>query len=113
MSLPPKLRSFLSAPRNATSSQDRFLESSEGVNGKDLIVNAHRRHIYLIADFGLHIIIVNEYIHMFYVSFVATYPTITCRTYLMGFLIVVIGWNICKLNINVIHRELNLYISDL
>ena len=31
------------------------------VNGKDLIVNAHRRHIYLIADFGLDIN-VNEYI---------------------------------------------------
>ena len=83
------------------------------VNGKDLIVIAHRRHIYLIADFGLDIIeYMNTSVLMFYLSFVATYPTITCRTYLMGFLIVVIGCNICKLNINVIHRELNLYISD-
>ena len=41
--------------RNATSDKDRFLESREGVNGKDLIVNADRRHIYLIADFGLDI----------------------------------------------------------
>ena len=79
---------------NETSSKDRFLESSEGVNGKDLIVNAHRRHIYLIADFGLDII--NTSVLMFYVSFVATYPTITCRTYLMGFLIVVIGCVFCK-----------------